>query len=91
MIDNLSIAVNAFDRCILTSLSVDEILLPRYGNLFTNFRGQPLKVEVAPSRSKLMYSALFASLFALYYVLGIRLEQVYLLDAVDHLQSLCLL
>ena len=40
--DELSIAVHAFTRRIITSLSVDEILLPRYVNLYTNFRGQPL-------------------------------------------------
>ena len=36
MIDNLSIAVNAFARCMLTSLSVDEMLLPRYVNRSVN-------------------------------------------------------
>ena len=41
MIDNLSITVHAFARCILMSLSVDETLLPRYANLSTNFREQP--------------------------------------------------
>ena len=37
MIDTLSIAFHAFDRYMLTSLSVDEIFLPRYLNLSTNF------------------------------------------------------
>ena len=32
MIDNLSIAVHAFSVRMLTSLSVDELLLPRYVN-----------------------------------------------------------
>ena len=38
MIDNLSIAINAFTMRILTSLSGDEILLPRCVNWSTNFR-----------------------------------------------------
>ena len=44
MIDKL---VYTFSMHILTSLSVDEILLPRYVNLSTNFRGLPLKVDMA--------------------------------------------
>ena len=46
-INNLSIEVCVFTRHMLTLLSVDEILLPRYVNWFTNFRGLPLKVEMA--------------------------------------------
>ena len=49
MIDNLYIAVYVFGRRILISLSV---LLPRYVNLSTNFRGLSLKVEMASSRFK---------------------------------------
>ena len=56
MIDNLSRAVQASTRRISTSLSVDEIMLLRYMNLSTNFRGRPLKVEMAPSRLKHTYS-----------------------------------
>ena len=40
-------------------LSVDEILLPRYANSSTNFRGLPLKVETTHSRLKHMYCDLF--------------------------------
>ena len=47
-IDNLSIAIHAFLMCSLTSLSVDEILLPRYVNWSTNFRGLPLQMEMTP-------------------------------------------
>ena len=36
-IDNLPIAYYTFARHMLTSLSVDEILLPKYVNLSTNF------------------------------------------------------
>ena len=39
MSESLSIAVHAFDRCVLTSHSLDETLLPRYVNVSTNFRG----------------------------------------------------
>ena len=39
LIESLSIAVHVFTRHILTSLSVDETLLPRYVNLSTNFSG----------------------------------------------------
>ena len=53
-IDNLSIEVYAFLRRILTSLSVDETLLPKYINLSTNFKGLPLRVEMAPSCLKHM-------------------------------------
>ena len=47
MLDNLSITVHTFARCMLPSLSVDEILLPRHVHLSTNFRGLPLKVAMA--------------------------------------------
>ena len=42
MIDDLLIAVHTFTNQILTSLSLDEMLLPRYMNLSTNFRGHHL-------------------------------------------------
>ena len=42
MIDNLSIGVHAFALHMLTSFSVDEILLPRYVNWSINFKGLPL-------------------------------------------------
>ena len=48
MIDNLSVAFQAFARHMLTSLSVDEMLPPTYVNSSTNFRGLSLRVEVAP-------------------------------------------
>ena len=57
MINSQLIEVHTFARCILISLSVDEILLLRYVNLFTNFRGLPFRVEMAP-RLKHMYSIL---------------------------------
>ena len=42
-ITNLSIAFHAFTWCMLTSLSVDEMLLPRYMNWSTYFRDLPLR------------------------------------------------
>ena len=60
MIDSQLIAVYAFARCILTSLSVDETLLPMYMNLSTNFKISPFRVEMAPSWLKCMNSVLFA-------------------------------
>ena len=38
---NLSVSVYALPNCILTSISVDEILLPWYVNWYINFRGLP--------------------------------------------------
>ena len=49
LIDNQSIAFHAFIRHMITSLSVDEMSLPRYGNWSTNFRGLALKVKMASS------------------------------------------
>ena len=60
MIDNLSIAVHTFTRHMLSLLSVNEILLPRYVNLSTNFRGLSLRVEIVCSHWKHMYSVWFA-------------------------------
>ena len=41
MVDNLSIAVHALPISMLKSLSIDVILLPRYMNWSTNFKGLP--------------------------------------------------
>ena len=60
VIDNLSIAFKAFARNMLISLSVNEMLLPRYVNWSTNFRGLLLRVEMAPCCLKHMNSGLFA-------------------------------
>ena len=56
MIDSLSIRVHTFPMCEWTSLSEDEILLPRFQKWSINFSGLPLKVEMAPSRLKHMKS-----------------------------------
>ena len=44
MVVNLSIEVRTLPMCMLTLVSVDEILLPRYMNWSINFRGWPLKM-----------------------------------------------
>ena len=59
MIDNLSITVHAFTKRTLTSLSVDEILLPSCVNLSIYLRELALKVEMTPLL-KYMNSVLFA-------------------------------
>ena len=55
MIDNLSIVVYDFASCISMSFSVDEILLWRYVNLSTNFRGPPFSVAMSPFWLKHIY------------------------------------
>ena len=49
IVDNLSIAFSAYPMHILISLSVDEILLLRYMNRRTSFRGMSFNVEMTPS------------------------------------------
>ena len=56
MIHSLSMEVHAIARHILTSLSVDETLLPRYMKLSINFWGTPFRVEIAPFHLRHMYS-----------------------------------
>ena len=51
MID-LSVVVHIFERRMLTSISLDKILLPRCMNWCTNFRRLLLKVEMAPFCTK---------------------------------------
>ena len=68
------------DFSMLTSLSVDEMLLPRYVNLSTNFRGLLFKVEMLPSHLK--HELCFISvqcllLLPLGYVVGIWLGLAY--------------
>ena len=58
MVVNLLVAVHRLPICMLTSLSVDEILLPRCTNWFTNFRGLPINEKLAPSCLNHMNSVL---------------------------------
>ena len=46
--NNLSTVAYAFARCMLISLS-DDMLLLMYVNEFTNLKGLPPKVKIAPS------------------------------------------
>ena len=81
MIDNLLIAGNTFERHRSTLLSVDEILLLRYVNVFTNFRDLQLKVEMSPPCLKhfiCLHGGQCLQLLALGYAAGIQLKQVYL-------------
>ena len=59
MINSLSIAIHDNTMYIFTSLSVDKMLLLRYVNWSTNFRGFPLRVEMVPSYLKHMNSVIF--------------------------------
>ena len=54
MVDNLLIAVHVFSMHMLTLLSVDEILLPKYVNCSTNLRGLLSNVEMEPTCLKHM-------------------------------------
>ena len=41
MVDNLSISAHPLPMCMLKSLLVDKILIPRYKKWFTNIRDLP--------------------------------------------------
>ena len=58
IVNNLSIAVHAFPVHKLTSLSVDEILLPRYVNWSTYFKGLLFYVVMGLSWLKHLNSVL---------------------------------
>ena len=60
IISNLPIAFQIFTRCMLTSLSVNEMLLVRYVKGSTYFWGLPLTVEMVPSCLKYVDSVLLA-------------------------------
>ena len=47
MTDNLLIADHAFASSVLTSFSIDEMLLPREVNLFASFKEPPVRVEMS--------------------------------------------
>ena len=58
MVENLLTAIHAFPMPMLTFLSVDEILLLKYMNCSTNFRGLSFNVGMTPSWLKHMNSVL---------------------------------
>ena len=91
MINTVSIVVHALTRCMLTLLSIDEMLLPRYVNWSTNFRGLPLTVEMVPFYQNifnLFYLYSNRAQYLLLLALGILLGLVYLWEALGHLRSL---
>ena len=55
IINNLSILVYAYTRTVLTSLSVDKILLPRYVKKSTKFTGLLHRMEMAVFCLELIY------------------------------------
>ena len=63
MIIYLLITVHTFSMCMLTSFSVNEILLPRYTKWTANFRGLLFNERIIPSWLKHMNSVLFEFLF----------------------------
>ena len=48
VVDNCSVTAHALLMCMLTSLSVDEILQVSYRNWSTNFTGLPFYKEMVP-------------------------------------------
>ena len=97
LIDNQSVAIHTLAWYMLISLSVDEILLPKYVKWSTHFRGLPLWVEMFPSCYKYAYSVLFA--FILGPILPATCCRLHGNDSAwtciflrsnDHLNSLCL-
>ena len=80
MKDNLSVAIHALSMHVLTSFSVDKILLPMYMNWSTDFSGLPFASFVI-----LLVSNRFLSLDQLMFVildlgsLGIEMTPMYLL------------
>ena len=49
MVDKLLIEGHAFPKCLVTSFSVDELLLPRFVKWFTKLRGLSFSVEITLS------------------------------------------
>ena len=95
IINNLSVVFHDFARRLLTSFSVDMILLLRYENWSTNFRDLQLTVNVAPFCLKHIYAVLFLFMHvtmppqqALGYEEGIIFEQVYIQIGLYHLHRL---
>ena len=56
MIDNQAVAFPVYHWCMMTSLSVDGILLLRYMNWSGNLLGLPFNLEMVSSSAKYMNS-----------------------------------
>ena len=74
----------------LALFTVDEILLPKYVDWFTNFRGVSFDDETTPSCLKQINSFRDQCLLLPItgYAMDIQLELVYLQEALDNLRSL---
>ena len=59
VIDNVFIAIYAFPIRIFSSISVNEILLPRYVKWLASFIGLPFHMEISPFCLKHMDSVVF--------------------------------
>ena len=94
MIDNQSIVFRAFARRMLTSFSVDEIMLLRYVNWSINIKGLRLDQDSTCVLNKMMlclnciHIEANASCCLLHYAVRILLGLVYLQEALDSLHSL---
>ena len=89
MTNNFSITFHAFARHMLTSLLVDEMLLPKYVNWSTNLRGLPFRVKMIlfclkywRSRNEPFF-LLFALGYAVRFPLGLKCFIIYI-DSVYH-------
>ena len=90
IIDNLSIVVHTFSRCMLTSLTVDEILLPRYVNFSINLN---MGMALSCLKSIFYLHSCRAQCFLLLapgYAIRILFGLVYLQETLDCLHSLLL-
>ena len=83
VINSLSTSVHTLGRHMLTTPSVDEILLTRYANSFTNFLGLPLRML----KNTLFYLRCLLLLCSRYAV-GIPFWQAYLQEVLDYLHNL---
>ena len=95
MIDNVLVTVNFLGRCMLTLISLNEILLLWYVKWSTNFRGLHLDLICLLfiyNTCSQFYSCPCGDqcllLLALDFAVGIWLEQVYLWEVQDHTLSL---
>ena len=87
-INSLSKAFHAFIKLMLILLSVDKMLLPRYVNWSTDFRGWPLWVQITPFCLKCNFTVKCLLLLALGYAVGIQLGLMHLYKAIC-LVSVC--
>ena len=91
MINDLSIAFHTFARHMMTLISVDEMLLPRYVNCSTIFRSLSLRMAMASFLFKThVLCFICIHIEACCRLLGIMFGLVYLQGALGHHHSLYL-